>query len=361
MNASRPGAARLTDRPGRHCPDTDGMRERRQWQAPTPSADRCRGERVREARSRNDFSTTIDNTHMPLAPGTQMTYRGSMRKGRCRRSPSRSPTSTRKMANGVTARVVRDTAREDGKIVEDTFDWFAQDDAGQCLVSRRGHRHVRGRAQALRRGVVRGRRRWRRRPVWRCRPTRSPGRSTGRSTTSGHAEDNGQVLSTREMVDVPEGHYNSVLLTRDTSSIEPRMLEYKFYAPGVGTVLILDIVGRSGPGGTGQLTKVPAWHSHRTSRTALTTSRSSCSAWSADQSSSFSCSKWDDERNPAGPRTTATISQASIRIGALPMILEPGESAARSSRSLPGTSRVPRPRRTRRSPRTTRPCGRARS
>ena len=37
---------------------------------------------------------------------------------------------TRKIANGIVARVVRDTVTEDGKLVEDTWDWYAQDKAG---------------------------------------------------------------------------------------------------------------------------------------------------------------------------------------------------------------------------------------
>ena len=35
-----------------------------------------------------------------------------------------------KLANGITARVVRDTVRSEGDLVEDTFDWYAQDSAG---------------------------------------------------------------------------------------------------------------------------------------------------------------------------------------------------------------------------------------
>jgi len=39
-------------------------------------------------------------------------------------------TKTKKIANGVTARVLRDTVRTDGKIIEDTYDWYAQDRDG---------------------------------------------------------------------------------------------------------------------------------------------------------------------------------------------------------------------------------------
>ena len=62
----------------------------------------------------------------------------------------------------------------------------------------------------------------------------------------GEAEDNGEILSLEEFVDVPFGHFDGVLLTKDTITIEPDVLEYKFYAPGVGPVLALDISGGSG-------------------------------------------------------------------------------------------------------------------
>ena len=37
-----------------------------------------------------------------------------------------------------------------------------------------------------------------------------------------------------------------MLLTKDTITIEPDVLEYKLYAPGIGPVLILDVSGGSG-------------------------------------------------------------------------------------------------------------------
>jgi hypothetical protein len=42
------------------------------------------------------------------------------------------------------------------------------------------------------------------------------------------------VLATAELVQVPTGRYRQALLTKDTSTIEPTVVEYKLYAPGVG-------------------------------------------------------------------------------------------------------------------------------
>ena len=38
--------------------------------------------------------------------------------------------SVKEIANGITARIVRDTVTQDGELIEDTFDWYAQDDDG---------------------------------------------------------------------------------------------------------------------------------------------------------------------------------------------------------------------------------------
>jgi hypothetical protein len=55
----------------------------------------------------------------------------------------------------------------------------------------------------------------------------------------GHAEDRAQVLSTKEEVELPFGHFRRgrVLMTRDLNPLEPKVLEYKFYARRIGPVL----------------------------------------------------------------------------------------------------------------------------
>jgi hypothetical protein len=45
---------------------------------------------------------------------------------------------------------------------------------------------------------------------------------------------------------VPFGSFDAVLMTKDTTPLEPDVLEHKFYAKGVGLVLVLAISGGSG-------------------------------------------------------------------------------------------------------------------
>ena len=63
---------------------------------------------------------------------------------------------------------------------------------------------------------------------------------------AGEAEDRAEVLSLDEQVEVPFGHFDEVLMTKDLVPPEPRVLEHKFYARGVGPVLTLDVSGAAG-------------------------------------------------------------------------------------------------------------------
>jgi hypothetical protein len=86
---------------------------------------------------------------------------------------------------------------------------------------------------------------------------------------AGEAEDNGEILSTTEMADVPAGHYEDVLLTKDTITIEPDVLEYKLYAPGVGPVLVFGVSGGGGREELVEMTQVSDEQARAAGRMAL--------------------------------------------------------------------------------------------
>jgi len=54
---------------------------------------------------------------------------------------------------------------------------------------------------------------------------------------AGEAEDQGELLSRRMRAVVPTGDYRHVWMTKDTTQLEPEVVELKLYAPGVGLVL----------------------------------------------------------------------------------------------------------------------------
>jgi hypothetical protein len=60
---------------------------------------------------------------------------------------------------------------------------------------------------------------------------------------AGVAEDRATVLSLDETVSVPYGDYDGVLLTEETSPLEPAVVEHKYYVSGVGDVREVDVAG----------------------------------------------------------------------------------------------------------------------
>jgi hypothetical protein len=193
----------------------------------------------------DELGPEIDNRYWPMEPGTRWVYAETDEEGAHLRVVVTVTSVTRRIANGVTARVVRDTVTADGEIVEDTFDWYAQDDEGTVwylgedtaeledgeITTREGSFEA-GVDGAMAGVIMPG--------------VPEVGQSYRQEYYEGEAEDNGEVLSLDEMADVPAGHYDNALLTKDTITIEPDVLEYKLYAPGVGPVLTLGISGGVG-------------------------------------------------------------------------------------------------------------------
>jgi hypothetical protein len=153
--------------------------------------------------------------------------------------------STKTVAAGVKTRVIHDVVTENGEPVEITDDWYAQDECGNVWyfgektteyengepVSTAGswEAGVDG-AEA---GVIM--------PA----DTR-PGLQYRQEYYAGEAEDSATVLSIDEQAEVPFGHFTRVLLTKDYTPLQPKILEYKLFARGVGPVLVLDVSGGSG-------------------------------------------------------------------------------------------------------------------
>lgn len=78
-----------------------------------------------------DLGPDIDNEFWPMRPGTRWVYEETGEDAEVLRVVVTVTSSTRRIANGVEVRVVRDTvSTHDGGVVEDSFDWYAQDDRG---------------------------------------------------------------------------------------------------------------------------------------------------------------------------------------------------------------------------------------
>ena len=78
-----------------------------------------------------NFVTTIDNQYLPLMPGTVFIYQGQTEDG-IEENTIYVTHQTREIL-GVTCTVVRDRIWVDDELVEETFDWFSQDNEGNVF------------------------------------------------------------------------------------------------------------------------------------------------------------------------------------------------------------------------------------
>jgi len=192
-----------------------------------------------------ELSTKIDNPYFPLTPGDRRVYRETGPDGTKGRVVVTVTNKTKRIANGVTARVVRDTVSEAGKgVIEDTFDWYAQDKAGNVWYLGEDTKEyengkVTSTAGSFEAGVDGAQ------PGVAMPGDPKVGLRYRQEYFKGEAEDAGEVFSLGERVEVPFGSFDRVLMTKDTTPLQPKILEYKLYARNVGTVLALGISGGS--------------------------------------------------------------------------------------------------------------------
>jgi hypothetical protein len=199
-------------------------------------------ERVRlDAR---DFVSRIDNRYFPMQRGTMWTYRET-EPGGPQKQVVVTVTHQRKRILGIEATVVHDVVTEAGQVREDTWDWYAQDREGNVwylgedtkAYEEGGAVSTEGSWRAGVDGAQAG-------IVMPAEPR--VGQTYRQEYYPGHAEDAASVLGVREWAQTPLGIFRGALLTKDYTSLDADILEYKLYAKGVGPVLILDVSGDAG-------------------------------------------------------------------------------------------------------------------
>lgn len=192
------------------------------------------------------FTTKIDNRYWPMKPGSRWVYRETDSKGAKRRVVVTVTKKTKRIADGVTARVIHDVVSEGGKPVEVTDDYYAQDRAGNIwyfgeATAEYENGKVTTRAGSFEAGVDGAQ------PgvILPARP--KVGLRYREEYYKGQAEDRAQVFSLKEKAEVPFGYFKPgrLLMTRNQNRLEPKVLEYKFIARGIGPVLEVGISGGS--------------------------------------------------------------------------------------------------------------------
>ena len=146
------------------------------------------------------------------------------------------------LIDGVNTRIVHDVGTVGGFVIEDTFDYYAQDAAGNVWyfgedTAEYDHGRLLGNEGSWRAGEEGA----------------SPGIAQEAASTVGDvyrqefllgsAEDQAEVVAVNSSATVPfGGAYNNCVETEETTALEPEVDEHKFYASGVGLVLTIDEV-----------------------------------------------------------------------------------------------------------------------
>ena len=191
-----------------------------------------------------DFTTEITNPYWPMSPGDRLVYREIGDDGGERRVVV-TVTPDTKTIMGIEARVVHDIVTENRSVLEDTFDWYAQDaDGNLWYLGEDTKEYENGRLKTTEGSWEAGVDSAEAGVIVPAQP--EPGMSYREEYYKGHAEDGASVLTLDAHAKVPYGTYDNLLQTRNYSGIEPDVVEEKFYASGVGPVLEVTISGGAG-------------------------------------------------------------------------------------------------------------------
>lgn len=187
-----------------------------------------------------DFVRAIDNPYFPLPVDRTLTYRG-VREG-VTQIDRVTVTSHTKVIEGITARVVKDVATHGSRLLEKTFDWYAQDRQGNVwylgenttAYEPNGHQDKSGSWKAGVNDAEPG-------LIMEAHP-RIPD-AYRQECLAGEAEDAAWVVRTSGSVTVPYGTSHDVLTTLEATRIEPGVVDKKVYGRGLGIVLERSLAG----------------------------------------------------------------------------------------------------------------------
>lgn len=183
-----------------------------------------------------NFVEGVDNPYFPLTPGRMMAYEATTPDG-LERSENYVTFQTEVVA-GVVCVVV--LAREwlDGELIEETFDFYAQDKDGNVWYFGEDTKEIELGVVVSTDGSWRA-------GVGGARPgiimlgDPQVGLVYAQENAPGIAEDRGEVVSINESVSIPGfGMFTNCVKIRETNPLDPGVEEFKYYAPGVGLVLV---------------------------------------------------------------------------------------------------------------------------
>jgi hypothetical protein len=184
--------------------------------------------------------TVIDNPYFPLPVGRKLVYSG-IKDGQTQ-TDTVTVTEQKKVILGITATVVHDVATHDQTVLEQTFDYYAQDKQGTVWYLGEDTTHflpngkadTSGSFQAGVDGAQPG-------IIMKARPQIPD--AYRQECYAGQAEDTAWVVATSGSVRVPYGNVRNVLTTLEATQLEPGAYDQKVYGPGIGIVSEQSLTG----------------------------------------------------------------------------------------------------------------------
>lgn len=189
------------------------------------------------------FVGRIDNPYSPFLPGMRWVYGGGSAEERERIVVK--VLDRTKLIEGITATVVRDTVKVNGEVIENTFDWYAQDRRGRVwYLGEATKEYENGQVVSTEGSWEAGVDGARAGIIMFAHP--NVGEPYRQEFYAGHAEDQATFLTLSTRVATKAGRFKHVRMTEDTTPLHPAIAELKFYAAGVGIVLEFDLAPEAG-------------------------------------------------------------------------------------------------------------------
>lgn len=193
-----------------------------------------------------DFlSENIEGNHFfPFNPGLTYVYEG-LNEDEVPVKVEEIHTFDTKIIMGVTCVIIHAKEYENDELIEDTYDWYAQDNEGNMWYFGEDTKEIKngdvistsGSWEAGVNGSLPG-------IIMFANPY--IGVWYRQEYYENEAEDVAQILSLSESITVPYGSFTNCLQTAEWSLLEPGVLEHKFYAENIGVVKVVAVKGESG-------------------------------------------------------------------------------------------------------------------
>ena len=179
-------------------------------------------------------STNVTNPYFPATVGKKYIYEGQTEDGLERIEEQR--LTTTKTILGIACIIVNFKAYVNGTLIEEAWDWYAQDNDGnvwyfgEAVDNYNANGVLQDHGGSWEAGVDGAQ------PGTIMPANPQTGMAYREEYYFNHAEDRAEITATGQTVTIPLGTYIDCIQTKNWTELEPDQIENKFYAPGIGLV-----------------------------------------------------------------------------------------------------------------------------